>query len=432
MAEPTSIDSIIGRIQEEIGRRKSANGSTPPAAPAFVVRGAGPLPSPPELSVADQALARLVQTWRVGEELPPMHRQKGLKRRLAAMVGKLVLRLGQIFTREQREFNHATMAALEALTASVRSQSSRWDARLAQFEDALGKGRTYEELKHLAVATREELSAVGRRHSTALAQLRTSLSIQEGRLATLLDEARRRLPAPFDEPQLRKLSGEREAMNEALYSEFEAQFRGRWDDIKKRVSEYLPAIRAANAGTAARPVLDLGSGRGEWLVALRDDGLTARGVEISHAFVDKAKSIGLEVIEGDCLEELRKLPDQSLGAVTGLHIVEHLPFATLLSLLRESLRVLAPGGVVIFETPNCENLLVGACQFYLDPTHLRPLHPETLRFLVEAAGFSQVEIRRLHPVSEEHHFPNDGSALVQRLNHAFYGAQDYAIVAVRP
>ena len=468
--QPASIDSIIGRIQEEIGRRKRrANGHS---APGLVVARAGAgLPPPTDLIAADQALAKAQQTWRVGEQLPPMHRLTGLKRRLAAFAGKVFLRLSQLFTRDQREFNLAAMTGLQAVVSAIRAQSARWDNHLAEvlaplvaqrsllaeqltqlsehvarahpnLDDRVGKldarindltEKTLggDGLKHLIVAIREELSAVARTHTTRLAQLRTSSILLEGRLAAFLEEAQKRLPHPFDESQLKLMAAELARMDEAVYSDFEAQFRGRWDEIKQRVSEYLPTIRDAGAGTAGRPVLDLGCGRGELLSALQDQGLVARGVELSHAFVEKARAAGLTVVEGDCLEYLRGLPDKSCGAVTGLHIVEHLPFQVLIAVLRESLRVLAPGGVAIFETPNPENMLVGACQFYLDPTHLRPLHPETMRFVAEANGFSQVEIRRLHPVSEEHHFPDDGSALVRRLNHTFHGPQDYAIVGFR-
>jgi O-antigen chain-terminating methyltransferase len=39
-----------------------------------------------------------------------------------------------------------------------------------------------------------------------------------------------------------------------------------------------------------------------------------------------------------------------------------------------------PGGLLILETPNPENLVVGACTFWYDPTHIRPLPPAMMRF----------------------------------------------------
>jgi len=100
----------------------------------------------------------------------------------------------------------------------------------------------------------------------------------------------------------------------------------------------------------------------------------------------------LPVIESDVMAYLNSLADSSVGVITGFHIVEHLPFETLVSLLRETLRVLEPGGLVIFETPNPENVRVGACNFWTDPTHLKPIFPETLKFLLEYQGFVGVEL----------------------------------------
>src|SRR5947207_112426 len=104
---PASIDSIIGRIQEEIGRRKSVNGNSAP--PFAISKPGGSMPPPPELAAAERALGKAEQTWRVGEQVPPMRRQSGPKRLIAQLVGKIVIRLAQLFTRDQREFNQATM-----------------------------------------------------------------------------------------------------------------------------------------------------------------------------------------------------------------------------------------------------------------------------------------------------------------------------------
>ena len=93
-------------------------------------------------------------------------------------------------------------------------------------------------------------------------------------------------------------------------------------------------------------------------------------------------------------------------------------------------RALAPGGILVLETPNPENVLVGACTFYMDPTHLRPVPPTLLRFLLEASSFEVLDVRRLHP----------DDAMVARaeregwpagLTEALGAPRDYAIVARR-
>ena len=161
-----------------------------------------------------------------------------------------------------------------------------------------------------------------------------------------------------------------------LYAAFEDRFRGSREAIIERVREHLPIVEAAGAGTADRPVLDLGCGRGEWLEVLREAGLRGRGVDSNPVLVEQCRGRGLDVAFGDVLAHLRGLPDASVGAVTAVHVVEHLPFTTLVDLVDETVRVLAPGGVAIFETPNVQHLLVGACAFHTDPTHELPLAPD--------------------------------------------------------
>ena len=127
---PATIDSIIGRIQEEIGRSKQcADGHS--ASGLVVARAGAGLPPLTDLFAAEQALAKAQQTWRIGGQLPTMHRLTGLKRFLAAFAGKIFLRVSQLFTRDQREFNLAAMAALQAVISAIRTQSSQWDNQFA-------------------------------------------------------------------------------------------------------------------------------------------------------------------------------------------------------------------------------------------------------------------------------------------------------------
>jgi O-antigen chain-terminating methyltransferase len=147
--------------------------------------------------------------------------------------------------------------------------------------------------------------------------------------------------------------------------------------------------------------------------------------------VEQCVERGLAVENAEALSYLRSLPDRSVGAITSFHVLEHVPFAALLEILSETVRVLRPGGVAIFETPNPKNLVVGACQFYVDPTHRNPLHPDTLAFLAEARGLNRVRTLYLHPVDECYRLPNGDSPVTQRLNEYLYGPQDFAVVGYR-
>jgi 2-polyprenyl-3-methyl-5-hydroxy-6-metoxy-1,4-benzoquinol methylase len=258
-------------------------------------------------------------------------------------------------------------------------------------------------------------------------RLKTNLGMQERRLTMFLEEARKRLPDPLSQEQLQIMAEEERHDLEALYVSFEDQFRGSREDIKERLRVYLPTLKQAQLGTDEMPVLDVGCGRGEWLELLKEQNLRAQGVDVNRILVGECQRQDLEVIERDVIVYLRTLPDASLGAVTGFHIIEHLPFEVLVKLMDETVRVLKPGGVAIFETPNPENVLVGSYTFYLDPTHRNPLPSAVVKFMAEARGLCRVEVMPLHAL-EAYRVEEAGLEITKRFNEYFYGPQDYAVV----
>jgi SAM-dependent methyltransferase len=259
--------------------------------------------------------------------------------------------------------------------------------------------------------------------------LRTELTLQGQRVSLLLEGARGAL-ASFDKEQLQVMASEDAHALDAFYAALEDRFRGSTEEIKRRLSIYLPLIKKATLETASAPILDLGCGRGEWLALLKDEGHKARGVDLNRTLLAECREHGLEVIEADAVEALRRLPDATLSAVTGFHIAEHLPIETLMKMLDETVRVIKPGGVAIFETPNPQNVLVGSCNFYFDPTHRNPLPSPIMQFLLESRGFQHVQIMRLNPSDAE---PVAGDTdLVKRFNQLFYGPMDYAVVGWKP
>jgi O-antigen chain-terminating methyltransferase len=137
----------------------------------------------------------------------------------------------------------------------------------------------------------------------------------------------------------------------------------------------------------------------------------------------------LSDVEADVLTYLRGLPGESLNAVTSFHLVEHLPFEMLIQLLDEIVRTLRRGGLLILETPNPENLLVGSCNFYADPTHRHPIPSETLQFLLESRGLHDTKVLKLRP-RDEARIEGD-SEIVQRFNDLLYCAPDYGIIATK-
>lgn len=212
---------------------------------------------------------------------------------------------------------------------------------------------------------------------------------------------------------------------DSFYAAFEASFRGSREDLKNRQRIYLDRV----AGVSTKlPVLDIGCGRGEWIELLGERGVPAYGIDLNRIFVSGARKANLDVRETEALAHLRSLEDASLSGISAFHFIEHLQFSDLISVIDEAKRVLAPGGFLLLETPNPENLMVGASTFWSDPTHRAPLRPGISKFMVEQRGFVDAEIIYLHPDDDQAHFPGS-DAVASRLNQLFYGARDYAIWA---
>jgi 2-polyprenyl-3-methyl-5-hydroxy-6-metoxy-1,4-benzoquinol methylase len=259
---------------------------------------------------------------------------------------------------------------------------------------------------------------------------RAVIAVQERRIGDLIEGMRAAASEGVAGSVAARLTAEAGHQLDALYLAFEDRFRGPRKEIKRRLRVYAPMVREAAIATGEALVIDLGCGRGEWLEVLKDVGVTARGVDSNRVMVMLCSSFGLDVQESDMIDVLRSTPENSLSGVTVFHVVEHLPLPTLIELLDQTVRVLRPGGIAIFETPNPENISVGAYTFYTDPTHRNPLPAPTLKFLAEERGLRQVHVSHQNPDSEIARLP-DTSELNRRFNTMFYGPRDYAVIGFK-
>lgn len=185
-----------------------------------------------------------------------------------------------------------------------------------------------------------------------------------------------------------------------FYRAFEERHRGPRKLIRSRLQVYQPFITPLLGIYQPANAIDLGCGRGEWLELLQDTGFAPQGVDLDAGMLAACTERGLPVTQGDALSHLQSLDDASQCIVSGFHIAEHLTFDHLKALVQQAFRVLKAGGLLILETPNPENLVVGTSSFYLDPTHLRPLPPPLLSFLPEYHGFARVRTLRLQEQPE--------------------------------
>ena len=219
-------------------------------------------------------------------------------------------------------------------------------------------------------------------------------------------------------------------IDDALYISLEDHFRGDKETVYQRQLQYLPYI--SDIVSDKFPLIDLGCGRGEWLQVLKENHITARGIDSNTACVAECTENSLSASLGELLDALTQLPDASCGAITLFQVLEHLPFDVVVNVLREARRVLVPGGVFIGEVPNSETLRVGASTFWIDPTHQRPLFPAVLAFLASSVGFAGVTGKYsspLAPTPDLTGLPDNVTKTILDLHHAINGPGDFALIA---
>lgn len=212
-------------------------------------------------------------------------------------------------------------------------------------------------------------------------------------------------------------------MIDLFYRSFEERFYAPRSVILNLRKQYLDFCKPLAKIYHGAPCFDVGCGRGEWLELMLELGFSAKGVDLDDGMLQACEDLGLPATQGDAIEHLKTLPDDSQAIVTAFHVVEHITFEQLTCLISNALRVLVPGGLLIMETPNPENIIVATRNFYLDPTHQRPIPPLLLEFLPEYYGFSRTKTIRLQQN------PNLESKATLTLNDVLGGASpDYAVI----
>ena len=213
------------------------------------------------------------------------------------------------------------------------------------------------------------------------------------------------------------------SIRDHFYYEFTNRFRGSYELISKRLSFYLKILERHfdNKTMKGMLALDLGFGRGEWLDMMKEKSVCCVGVDSNKLFFNDCKSRNLEVRHIDILDALGETADETYDLISAFHVVEHFDVNIQLHFFSELFRVLKKGGMIFIETPYNGNLDVGATGFYHDPTHVRPLHEDLGKFIIEYLGFSHIETHHLNP---DDLYENDNS-VKSRIS----GPRDLAIIA---
>jgi SAM-dependent methyltransferase len=333
--------------------------------------------------------------------------------------------------------NRNDLVGIEAHHASAKTVA--WVRDTVQF--ALEELRRHQQA--LAAWERRTNAAVAALSGTQ-EELRASIGVLQQATQTLKREVVRLseagLPtstAPTAEREGSRDGGLRASLDGHKYVGFEDQFRGSQDDIRGRVAEYLPIFRGV------QNVVDLGCGRGEFLALLRENGIDGRGVDINEAMVEVCRSQGFDVTRTDALSYLEAQPDGSVGGLFAAQVVEHLEPQYLNALLDVAFGKLRPGAPIVLETINPACWFAFFESYIRDITHVRPLHPDTLKFLLIASGFQHVDIRYRSPYPEHEKLqpigPNGSlgdvvetlNANVERINRLLFTWLDYAAIGRR-
>ena len=284
-------------------------------------------------------------------------------------------------------------------------------------------------MNHHLVASLNELNRMRGEHEVEINHLREAivkLNSQNDYLASRV-QSLQKVVDEFDIPHDGGLS-------DFEYEDFENHFRGPMEEIKERLKMYVPYFKDADA-----PIFEIGSGRGEFLELMKENNITASGIDIFRQFVNKCLRNGLDVQYGDGISFIKHFTSDSLSGVFASQVVEHISNSDIIELYRESFRVLKKGGYCIFETPNpcCVSMFTGA--FYIDPSHKKPIHPLYLEYIARLAGFTEVEIVFTEGSRTTESLPtiktssvdniDEVNEAINKLSEKIYGSQDYAIIA---
>jgi O-antigen chain-terminating methyltransferase len=348
----------------------------------------------------------------------------------------------QRFTEEQKELAERLHREQEELSMRLAEEYARLSERLDE-----GHRRLSELFEYL----HERVESFSQQRLQEIAELESRVSALEelkipqrlGRTERLLRYKARSTPSTLTGSDGHRDS-EAEASTPATRLDtffFHERFRGEEEVIARRQARYLELFRHE------QKVLDVGCGRGEFLSLLSAKGVPCYGIDADPDMVRLCEEKGLEVYHGDALAHLKHVESASLGGIFSAQVLEHFEIDALMQFIGLAFDRLAPGGILVAETLNPESLAFLE-YFYLDLSHVRPLHSETLGFLLESAGFVDVQTEFLSPVHEDSklmEIPLEQGVprLMKRvlevenhnievLNRRLFGPVEYAIIAWKP
>ena len=282
----------------------------------------------------------------------------------------------------------------------------------------------------------------------ASSRLRTDLADESSRLGaeladtqgnfrdrvTYVDERLARLELRLTELEADASVGSRLPTGPMAYASFEDRYR---PEAQVRARQSIYRDRSPDAAGSSTSVA-AGASSSRCCAKL---GVSAYGVEVDADFVAHARANDLEIVQQEAIAHLEELEPGAIDTIVASHVIEHLPPTSFFRLIELASEKLGDDGLLIFETPNPKSIIGGSVNFHRDPTHVHPIHPDTLAFLCEQAGFKNIEVMPLVPVPDDQRLPRPApgegeltehvDAVVEQLNELLYGNLDYALFARR-
>ena len=406
--------------------------------------------------VLREKLARLNTGWRVAGQKPI---QRSMGRWLLYQVRRVLARaLGpqetfnaaivdyinhkqQISPEELREMYNTCLVTMNETQQSIH-ETRRITNEAQLYREAIQarERRLDTNIKTIA-ENNNELRASHDELLTSIGALHQGMQILKQQVTSLTVPTKEKESVKKTAPESNNQAPGNYQLDSYKYLGFEDQFRGSQEDIRDRLSEYLPIF--ANSSN----VLDIGCGRGEFLELLREKGVSSSGVDSNYAMIKTCKEKNLDATGADALDYLRALPDGSLGGLLAAQVVEHLPPSYLMTLLDVAFLKLRSGAPIVLETINPACWFAFFESYIRDITHVRPLHPDTLKYLLVATGFHSVEIRyfspypdydKLQPIKASNMVPLAEDLVetlnvnVEKINNLLFTNLDYAAIGNRP
>jgi O-antigen chain-terminating methyltransferase len=346
---------------------------------------------------------------------------------LFRFVRRLVSRANEQEAERQKNFNVVLIDLLADLHREIAALRSDLKADLAAVQSDVR--RADEALAADVAQVRELIPVAARRNDALIAALDQKIESVAARLRDLTNPFLERAPEAV--------------RNDFLYRRLEDGMRGSEAEVRASVAPYVELAKTH------APLIDVGCGRGELLDLLRSRGVKARGIDVNRAMVDVCRERGLDAEQADAVSYLERQADGSVGGLVAIQVVEHFEPAYLLRFLETAHHAMKPGAPLVLETINPACWMAFFETYIRDLTHQRPLHPDTLRYLVQASGFTSVDVQFRAPVTEGDRLERVASdpsiaaqpalgrlaavvnAHADKLNARLFSSMDYVVIARR-